>query len=275
MASPEAHAERLMAGEHYGSVFKKFRVPAAIISESIYQQSQCLPEHSHELGFFTLIIAGNYSEELRGRNVVYSPHTVLWRQAEVPHKDKIETNSSRFFFVEIEKGFSQRLEQYGRIPDRLAEKSGSLTGLASRLRNEILCGPDCSPLIAEGIALEMLGTLMRQGNPLEKRPPKWLLRVVERLSEDFAEGISTEDLAADAGVHPVHLAAVFRRFYHETIGDYVQKLRVEHASELLQKKSISLCEIAYECGFADQSHFTRVFKRRVGVTPGVFRSSLD
>ena len=47
------------------------------------------------------------------------------------------------------------------------------------------------------------------------------------------------------------------------------------AYDLLQKKGISLCEIAYECGFADQSHFTRVFKRRVGVTPGVFRSSLD
>ena len=78
-----------------------------------------------------------------------------------------------------------------------------------------------------------------------------------------------------AGVYPVHLAAVFRRFYHETIGDHVQKRRIEHAYDLLQKKDISLCEIAYECGFADQSHFTRVFKRRVGVTPGVFRSSLD
>ena len=275
MASTEAHAERLLAGEHYGSVFKKFRVPAAIISESVYQQSQCLPEHSHELGFFTLIIAGNYSEELRGRNVVYSPQTVLWRQAEVPHKDKIETNSSRFFFVEIEKGFSQRLEQYGRIPDRLAEKSGSLAGLAGRLRYEVLSGPDCSPLIAEGIALEMLGTLMRQGNLPERRPPKWLKRVVDRLNEEFTECVSTEDLAAEANVHPVHLAAVFRRFYHETIGDYVQKRRIERAYDLLQKKDISLCEIAYECGFADQSHFTRVFKRRVGVTPGVFRSSLD
>lgn len=268
-------AQKLKAGEHYGSVFHKYRIPSAFLSESVYKQSVCLPEHSHELGFFTLILDGGYSEEIRRRNVVYSPQTVLWRQADVSHKDKIEADSSRFFFVEIESGYSEKLVEFGSVPDHLSERNGSLTWLAGRLRNEILSGPDHSSLIAEGITLEMLGMLVRQGQTGERRPPKWLIRVVEKLNEDFAEGLTSESLAAEAGVHPVYLASVFRKFYRQTIGEYVQGLRITRAAALLHDKDIPLTEIAYECGFSDQSHLTRVFKRRTGMTPGVFRSSLE
>jgi AraC family transcriptional regulator len=121
----------------------------------------------------------------------------------------------------------------------------------------------------------MLGQLARKNKSAEKLPPKWLLRVVEKLNEEFLENLSTEELAIEANVHPVHLAAVFRQFYRETMGEYVQKLRIAHASKLLLDKEIPLIEIAYSAGFSDQSHFTRVFKRFVGITPGAFRNSLD
>ncbi len=269
------YAQKLKAGEHYGSVFHKYRIPSAFLSESVYHRSICLPEHSHELGFFTLILDGGYSEEIRRRNVVYSPRTVLWRQAETSHKDKIEADSSRFFFVEIESSYSEKLSQYGNIPEHLSERNGSLTWLVSRLRNEILSGPDHSPLIAEGITLEMLGMIVRQGGAADKRPPRWLTRVVERLHEEFAESVTSESLAAEAGVHPVYLASVFRKFHRETIGEYVQRLRITNAAKLLQESETPLTEIAFSCGFADQSHFTRVFKRRMGVTPGAYRDSIQ
>lgn len=275
MATIKANGQKLKAGEHYGSVFCKCSVPSAYLSESVYQKSVCLPEHSHELGFFTLILDGGYSEEVRKRDVVYSPQTVLWRQADKAHKDKIEADSSRFFFVEIEKACSEKMLQFGNVPESLAERNGPLTALASRLRTEIFRGPDHSPLIAEGIILEMLGMLLRCGTTLDRSPPKWLTRVIDRLNDEFAEGLTNELLAAEAGVHPVHLAAVFRRFYHQTVGEYVQQLRIRHASTCLRESELPLTQIAYECGFADQSHFTRVFKRHTGVTPGAYRLSLS
>ena len=275
MAKVETDVQQLKAGEHYGAVFHKCHTDTAVYSESVYPRSMALPEHSHELGFFTLILDGYYSEILSRRNVVYSPQTVLWRQAELSHKDRIEAASSRFFFVEIERSFADKLRQCESVPDHLAQRNGQLTWLASRLRSEIVAGDKSSPLIAEGITLEMLGNLTRGNRTMDKRPPRWLLRVVERLNDDFASEISSEELGREADVHPVHLAAVFRRFYHETIGDYVQKLRVSHAAKLLMDPTNQLAEIAYSCGFADQSHFTRVFKRRVGLTPGAFRDSLN
>src|SRR5215204_1953270 len=130
MAEP-ASSQKLKAGEHYGSVFHKYRTPSAFISESVYKRSVCLPEHSHELGFFTLILDGGYSEVIRRRDVVYSPQTVLWRQAEISHKDRIEADSSRFFFVEIDSVFAERLSGYGQLPERLSERSGALTWLTA------------------------------------------------------------------------------------------------------------------------------------------------
>jgi AraC family transcriptional regulator len=273
MATSDPNSQQLKAGEHYGSVSNKTRLSSAIVSESVYQKTLCLPEHSHELGFFTLILDGQYSEVIRGRDVFYTPQTVLWRQAETSHKDKIEVKRSRFFFVEIERAYTDKLRMHGPVPDRLAERNGSLTWLASRLRNEIINGESSSPLIAEGITLEMLGHLTLAKKFGDKRPPHWVVRVAERLNEEFGSSLSNEELANEAGVHPVHLASVFRRFYGENIGEFVQRLRVERASVLLNNLEMPLTDIAYECGFSDQSHFSRVFKRRTGLTPGAFRSS--
>jgi len=275
MTSEKPDSQKLKAGEHYGNVFCKTNIPSAIISESIYKKSIALPEHSHELSFFTLVLQGSYSEHYGGKNLVYQPMTVLWRQADVSHRDKIESNSSRFFFVEIKRAYLDKLLEYEKIPEHLFERNGNLTWLASRLRSETRDAPNCSPLIAEGITLEMLGNLARKNKAQEKCAPKWLFRVVEKLNDEFTENLSTEELAAEANVHPVHLASVFRRFYHETIGEYVQKLRVAHASRLLLDRKLPLCEIAYSAGFADQSHFTRTFKRFTGTTPGAFRNSID
>lgn len=274
MSSNARHGQKLKAGEHFGKVFHKCRIPSAIVSESVYRRSICLPEHSHELGFFTFIIDGHYSEVVKRRDVVYSPQTVLWRQADISHKDRIETNSSRFFFVEIESSFSEKLREHGSVPEHLAEKNGNLTWLASRLRSEIANCCSGTPLIAEGITLEMLGHLTRTNAILDGQPPRWLIRVIERLNEEFAEPLTNQELALGAGVHPVHLASAFRRFYRQTIGDYVQQRRVERASDMLLDPEIPLCEIAFECGFSDQSHFTRVFKRQTGETPGAYRASL-
>jgi AraC family transcriptional regulator len=273
MTTKTSQHGHLGAGEHYGSVFQKLRIPSAIVSESVYEKKMPLPEHSHELAFFTLILNGRYSEEFGGKEFSYSPMTVVWRQADTSHKDSIDSNSSRFFFVEIERACLEKLLPTGNVPDHLWERSGSLSWLAHRLRNEMAYGENFSPLIAEGITLEMIGSLTRKKTAGDKKPPAWLLRIVEKLNVEFSENFSSEELAAEAGVHPVHLAAAFRRFYHRTIGEYVQNLRIAHASKLLLKKEISLAEIAVSGGFADQSHFTRVFKRLTGITPGAFRNS--
>jgi AraC family transcriptional regulator len=72
-------------------------------------------------------------------------------------------------------------------------------------------------------------------------------------------------------VHPVHLSRCFPKYFNTTVGDYLKKLRIEQAAGFLTKADVSLTQVSYECGFADQSHFIRSFKQAVGVTPLQYR----
>jgi AraC family transcriptional regulator len=64
---------------------------------------------------------------------------------------------------------------------------------------------------------------------------------------------------------------VFRQQYGCTVGDYVRKLRLDFASRQLATSSASLAAIALAAGFADQSHFTKAFRRASGMTPAEWR----
>lgn len=268
-------SNNLKAGEFYGKVSQKRQVSSSTLSELVHRSAVSLPAHSHEHAFFTLLLDGSYAETYHRKSFSYRPMTIWWHPSGVFHKDEVGCTGGRFFTVEIQPKSLENLRHLAKIPDDFFEKNTSLVWLACRLFHEFKNWQVCSELVAEGITLEMLAHSARKSVTHEKQEPAWLARVVERLNDEFTENFSTDELAAEARVHPVHLAAVFRRFYRETIGEYVQKLRVSRASEMLLDKKIPLTEIAYSTGFSDQSHFTRIFKRCVGVTPGAFRRAID
>jgi AraC family transcriptional regulator len=74
-------------------------------------------------------------------------------------------------------------------------------------------------------------------------------------------------------VHPAHLSRAFRTYFKVSVGSYVRRLRLDWAREELARSTTSLATVALAAGFADQSHFTRAFKRHTGLTPQRFRRS--
>jgi AraC family transcriptional regulator len=129
-------------------------------------------------------------------------------------------------------------------------------------------------LCVEDLLAELTGLAARL--PLEERkhPPAWLARVLEKLHAERSSRPSLDDLSAEAGVHPVHLSRVFRRFQREGIGEYTRRLRIRESCRYLLDCELPLTEISLLLGFADQSHFTRDFRRVTGQTPNAFRSHL-
>jgi AraC family transcriptional regulator len=80
------------------------------------------------------------------------------------------------------------------------------------------------------------------------------------------------DLAEVAGVDPAHLARAFRAHFGMTAGGFLREIRVRRATEALARSSAGLSQIALDSGFADQSHFTRVFTANYGLTPRRWRA---
>jgi AraC family transcriptional regulator len=130
-----------------------------------------------------------------------------------------------------------------------------------------------SPLVIEGLAIEIIGEAARQGINLQHcRPPRWLTRAKEVLHESRPEDLTVAKIADLAGVHAVHLTRVFRQFHGCTVGEYIRRLRIEHASRELSSSETPLAEIAAAAGFSDQSHFCKRFKIFTGMTPAQYRT---
>ena len=70
------------------------------------------------------------------------------------------------------------------------------------------------------------------------------------------------------------LARGFRKAYGCSVGAYLRRLRLARAAERLAESEYTLAEIALEAGFADQSHFSNLFRRETGVSPSAFRRSV-
>jgi AraC family transcriptional regulator len=112
---------------------------------------------------------------------------------------------------------------------------------------------------------------VKPGNGL---PRARLNRVVEYVEANFHREIALTALADTAGMSPHYFSELFKRSVHSSPYQYVLRRRIEHGRELLREPGVSVLEAAVRCGFSDQSHFTKLFRRIVGVTPTAYRAAL-
>jgi AraC family transcriptional regulator len=96
--------------------------------------------------------------------------------------------------------------------------------------------------------------------------------VRDYVDQHLQKSISLEDLACTVGLSRYHFARRFRQSTGTTPHEFVLRQRVERAKTLLHRTNTPLPDIACSCGFADQSHMTREFRKRVGLTPGRYRA---
>ncbi|MEO0768922.1 MAG: AraC family transcriptional regulator [Cyanobacteria bacterium J06649_4] len=100
-----------------------------------------------------------------------------------------------------------------------------------------------------------------------------LRRVVDHVQSSLDRNISLEELATVAGLSISHFSEQFKLSVGISPYRYVTQQRVEKAKVLLRRKDMRIAEVSTRLGFADQSHFTRHFKRATSVTPRKFRQS--
>src|SRR5262245_5271903 len=248
--------------------------PAAgiILAEFKHDRARTLPTHSHELASFHLLLYGYCKETFDRTTAALKPFTTIFHPSGVMHQDEIGPGA-RIFSVQLQDGWLDRLRNCGVSPKSSIALPGSeLSRLAMRLYREYLNFDRCSALVIEGLVLEMLALVARPERSHERRPPEWLSKVEDLLKNGFQENLTIGEVAAQVSVNPAYLSRVFRHFHNQAISDYLHELRVQFACRQLADPDVALSAIATASGFADQSHFTRVFKQCTGMTPGAFRT---
>ena len=265
---------KLKAGQFYGATAQALILNGFSFTEKRYSPKIKLPVHAHELSHFCFVLAGNYKEKIGCKDSERAPAALVFYPPDVSHSEEHLTEG-RHFLVEIEARGLEKVREYGgklNEPIVLGEKTPSW--LAVRMYNEFRARDNFSGLALESLLTELLIEASRRELPLkEHNPPRWLARVREFLHENFITPPSLGELALAADVHPTHLARVFRRFEGCTVGDYVRKIRIEEACRKILASNEPLVDIALDAGFADQTHFTRSFRRVAGMTPTEFRNT--
>jgi AraC family transcriptional regulator len=264
---------RLLSGQWYGNTLNEHCIDGLTLSETSYISNLKLPRHSHERSYFCLVVKGAYTERYYKTEQTCKASTLIFHPEDESHSDYFHADS-RCFNIQMDDRWVERMRQHSKIRNDPGHfRSGLLPQLAARLYDEFRKADEFSPMIIEGIALEMMGEAGRYfAKPEDSVPQRWLEKVRDLLHERFTERLSLRQQADYVGVHPVHLAREFRRFYHCTPGEYIRQLRIEFACEKLINSETPLCEIALDAGFFDQSHFTRTFKQFTKKTPQEYRA---
>lgn len=143
-----------------------------------------------------------------------------------------------------------------------------------------------------GMNLEFL-TEVNQINSIEEIC-HWIIKVLERfmasivslenaknsqiiqsaityINENISKDITLESISSSVYLSPSYFSRLFKKEMNINFTDYLNKVRVEESKRYLPQLNYSLSEIASLVGFADQSHFTKVFKKIEGITPGKYR----
>ena len=100
-----------------------------------------------------------------------------------------------------------------------------------------------------------------------------LQRAIDFIEANIDQRISLQEIADATGLSPTHFARQFRSTVGRAPHQYVMQRRLEHAERALVETNTSIAEIAAACGFSNQEHLTRLFKRAHDTTPAAYRTS--
>ena len=99
-------------------------------------------------------------------------------------------------------------------------------------------------------------------------------RVLELIDAGLDARLTIESLAQEVGLSAAHFARAFKQTLGRAPHQYLLGRRLERARQLIETTAASLSDIAQRTGFADQAHFTRLFKRAFGTTPGALMRAM-
>ena len=126
---------------------------------------------------------------------------------------------------------------------------------ASALLTTILCG------LIHGAARQRLQPV-----------PAVLQKVRQYLHEQYAQKLTLDMLSARYNISKYHLQRSFRQYFGQSPGEYLTRLRLTRAKELLRATDLPVSEIATQVGIYDANYFSRLFKKVTGYPPRYFKS---
>ncbi|WP_167571985.1 helix-turn-helix domain-containing protein [Aquimarina algiphila] len=244
-----------------GKTSNKFNIEYGTISLINYNKPVSEEWHYHENFHLSLILQGGNLESRKKGDIQVSTGKVLFYNEGELHCNKHTLFPSKNLNIELSNDFFKNNDIY-----LDCNKLSNKTPFSSYFKLiNIYHELSINDLHTSNSICNILYTLFTYEEV--KNKPNWLEKLIEIIEDRWNEFIPLQELASILNVHPVTISKYFRRYQHGTIGDFMRIVKLKRAFTFLLNSEDSITEIAYNCGFSDQSHMTKVFKAYVGFTP--------
>lgn len=259
----------LSSGTYFGIERKQEESACFKLNITRYDSYTDIHKHYHENAYLSLLINGRYREISSKAEQDLLPGALIYRPSGYRHANHFPDGGGSCLNIEIK-------------PEALYEMSGKAVfrdapliypaGAFAYFYKLLYCFVnDLGSGLQEEYLFNWLAAQKEQNIPLRLL---WLPRVKSILEHELEEHHSIAALAARVHVHPVYLARAFKEREGLTPGEYLLKMRLRKATELLFRTRESVSAIAYATGFSDAAHFIRSFRACYGASPHKFRSVL-
>jgi len=225
--------------------------------------------HTHEEAHFVLGLSGVYICSARGAPRFARSPFLVFNPPGTTHRDRFAGGVGAFVTLSLERSALCDRADFGAAKDAIALPQRTALAAAFQVARDVR-GPGADTGVVESAIWDMVACAGRPCTAADSSPPRWARDAYQVVMDRAAEGgLSVSAVAAEVGIHPAHLALVFRRAWGCSPGELLRWRRTEEASRL------PAAEVAATVGFVDQSHMTRAFRTAFGLTPGAWRRAHD
>ena len=155
----------------------------------------------------------------------------------------------------------------------ILRNSGDIVNRINGIYQIYQSGKKISEAVQSAYIARILGEFFRGAGNVTPEEDNVIDTVVTYIEENYDKELAIPDLAELAGLSEYYFSRKFKKQTGFTIHEYILKTRVNSAKMLLKSSGLSLREIAYQCGFSNESSFSNTFKKIAGMTPGSFRAT--
>lgn len=230
--------------------------------------------HAHSRSGVVLPLRGRYRAVLDGRGLDVSGDRIGILPAGARHRETAGEEGSRCLLVTAD-GAPRDGRRVLDLDEPRGVRRPDLVRLGRWLYAELRRADAAAELVVESLLLDLFAPLPAGSREVPRGAPDWMGRVQQMIHDAFAEPLGHAEIAREAGVSREHLARTFRRLHGLPLGAYVRRIRVQEAARQLRTSRRRVSAIAARCGFSDQSHLTRTFRRHFDLTPTEYRSRAD
>jgi AraC family transcriptional regulator len=257
-------------GNYTGQNSAPISLSGLLISKSFYKEGQISNWHYHNNNYLTFVLKGGSHEKRENHEFECPPGILLFYPAKEIHKNINYQNGTMKVNIKFEDSWYKKFD----INDTDFQRASIINDpiLKCSLLNAIISINALEKFNPINLETSIINVLTSFNNKENKENPSWVKNIYHLLHDETNIDWTLQQLASKLNVHPVTISRNFEKYFHENLGNYIRKIKIQKSIFYLSKKSMGLNEVATKSGFVDHAHFSNIFRKHFGITPSHYRT---